>query len=380
MKRKMHSRMNITWKKILTMMAAIALSISACDGAPVKITPVATSTRSISGTVSGAPASGVPISLTGDAVKSTVTDSTGAYVISDVANGSYTVTPTLTGYFLTPASLAVVVAGGDIANADFTAEPTYELSGNVSGAVSQGVTITLTGQANAITTTDAGGNYKFAGLRSGSYIVTPSSGGNTFVSQSRRVTIYSLNLSNINFGALTSSGPLFSISGTVSGVVQQGVPVILTGANCGAVTTDAGGYYLFDGLTAGTYLVRTAQPCTTASPLISNVTITTANVTDVNISLATRICTGVGVVPGITLSTISGTVSGAVQQGVTMILTGKSCSTTTTDANGMYTFSDYFTNGTYTVIPSMAGHTFSPASTPVTFLYSDVINIDFTSW
>jgi hypothetical protein len=127
--------MNTTWKKILPMIAATVLSISACDGGPAKFTPGAPSMRSISGMVSGAPASGVPISLTGDAVKSAVTDSTGAYVISGVEDGSYTVTPTLAGYILTPASLTVVVAGADIANADFTAEPTFELSGTVSGAV-----------------------------------------------------------------------------------------------------------------------------------------------------------------------------------------------------------------------------------------------------
>ena len=58
---------------------------------------------------------------------------------------------------------------------------------------------------------------------------------------------------------------------------------------------------------------------------------------------------------------ISGAVTGAVQAGVTITLSGAGSATTTTNASGNYTFSGR-TDGNYTVTPSLTGYTFSPAS------------------
>jgi hypothetical protein len=68
--------------------------------------------------------------------------------------------------------------------------------------------------------------------------------------------------------------------------------------------------------------------------------------------------------PPITYS-ISGTVSGAVVSGVTVNLTGTSTATTTSDGSGNYSFAG-LVNGSYTVVPSKTGYTFSPTSTAVT--------------
>ena len=64
--------------------------------------------------------------------------------------------------------------------------------------------------------------------------------------------------------------------------------------------------------------------------------------------------------------TISGTVSGDIQEGVTMTLGGAGSGTTTTNASGNYSFSNF--NGSYTVTPSLSGYTFSPVSASVTVL------------
>ena len=64
--------------------------------------------------------------------------------------------------------------------------------------------------------------------------------------------------------------------------------------------------------------------------------------------------------------TISGSItSGTNGAGATVTLSGAASATTTADANGNYSFAG-LANGSYTVTPSKAGFTFSPASTAVT--------------
>jgi len=62
-----------------------------------------------------------------------------------------------------------------------------------------GVTVTLTGAANATTTTNAQGQYSFAGLSNGSYTVTPSQAPYTFSPVSRNITVNNANVTNMNF-------------------------------------------------------------------------------------------------------------------------------------------------------------------------------------
>jgi len=75
--------------------------------------------------------------------------------------------------------------------------------------------------------------------------------------------------------------------------------------------------------------------------------------------------------------TISGTVSGAIAEGVTMTLAGSSSATTTTDASGAYSFT--VTDGSYTVSPYASGYSFSPTSWSATVSGADVSGKDFTS-
>ncbi|MBI5611603.1 MAG: carboxypeptidase regulatory-like domain-containing protein, partial [Gammaproteobacteria bacterium] len=67
-----------------------------------------------------------------------------------------------------------------------------------------GVTISLTGAATASTATDGSGNYSFAGLANGAYILTPSKTGYTFSPVNRAVTISGANVTGQNF---TGTGP-----------------------------------------------------------------------------------------------------------------------------------------------------------------------------
>jgi hypothetical protein len=77
-------------------------------------------TYSITGAVSGSVAQGVSITLTGTATASTTTDNSGNYSFANLANGSYTVTPSLSGYTFSPTSSAITINGADSTAHDFT--------------------------------------------------------------------------------------------------------------------------------------------------------------------------------------------------------------------------------------------------------------------
>jgi hypothetical protein len=63
---------------------------------------------------------GVTINLTGAATANTTTDASGNYNFSGLANGSYTVTPSLTGYSFSPLSRPVTISGVDSPANNFT--------------------------------------------------------------------------------------------------------------------------------------------------------------------------------------------------------------------------------------------------------------------
>jgi hypothetical protein len=92
-------------------------------------------------------------------------------------------------------------------------------------------------------------------------------------------------------------------------------------------------------------------------------------------------CSGGGsAAPGSSVYSISGTVSGEVQSGVTVTLTdGKTTLTKTTDENGKYSFTIQ-TAGQYTVTPSTTIYnTFTPSSSTVTVSGENVTVNNFTA-
>lgn len=67
----------------------------------------------------GTGVSGVTVALSGTGTGSTTTDSAGSYSFLSLANGSYTVTPSKSGYTCTPTSKAVTVSGANVTGQDF---------------------------------------------------------------------------------------------------------------------------------------------------------------------------------------------------------------------------------------------------------------------
>ena len=156
-------------------------------------TASAAPTSILSGTASGAVAQNVLINLSGSNTGSALTDSSGNYSFSDLAAGSYAVTPSLAGFIFSPVSSVVTTTSGINASGfNFTAtadaSSASSLSGTVSGAVVQNVTISLSGANTGSALTDVNGKFSFTGLAAGTYTLTPSFAGHAFSPVSSTVT------------------------------------------------------------------------------------------------------------------------------------------------------------------------------------------------
>jgi hypothetical protein len=248
-------------------------------------------TYSLSGTVSGSVQAGVTIILSGGATGTAITDASGNYSFSGLVNGSYTVTPSRAGYIFTPVNLSPTVSGAHSTDNNFTSAPvpipTYSISGEVSGATKEGVTINLTGAENKSTTTDADGKYTFTGLLSGSYTVTPVKTGFTFTPSSRAVTVSVANITGADFTAAVYVEPTYTISGAVSGVVLEGVTITLSGAGSASTTTNASGNYSFPNLVNGSYTVTPSKSGYNFNPVSSSVAVSGADRSAINFESST---------------------------------------------------------------------------------------------
>jgi len=78
---------------------------------------------SISGTILDWSSTGISGVTVSDGTRSDDTDENGAYTITGVPDGTYTLTPTKTAYTFTPATLSATVSGADLTGKDFTAIP-----------------------------------------------------------------------------------------------------------------------------------------------------------------------------------------------------------------------------------------------------------------
>ncbi len=179
--------------------------------------PPAAGTHTLSGTVTdgaGAGMAGVLMTLTnaaGAVVSTTPTDGAGNYSIAGLADGVYTITPTIAGFAFTPASAGVTIAGANVTVPNFVGAPAagaaiFTISGQVTDKVGTplgNVPMTLSGAANATINSDAFGHYDFRGLADGSYTVTPSLAGVRFVPRRRNVTIRGANLIDRNFRGIS---------------------------------------------------------------------------------------------------------------------------------------------------------------------------------
>jgi len=321
-------------------------------------------TFSLSGTLSPtASGSGATVTLTGAASATTTADGSGNFSFSGLANGSYTVTPSKTGFTFSPTSLSAIVNGANVTGIVFTATAiaqTFSISGTITGG--GGATVTLSGTGSATTTANASGNFSFSALANGSYTVTPSKAGFTFSPTSLSATV---NGANITGMAFTATAQTFSISGTITG--GSGATVTLSGAASATTTANASGNYTFSGLANGSYTVTPSEAGFTMSPSSQSVTVNGASLTAVNFTATAQTFSVSG--------TLSPTAGGS---GASVTLSGPSTATTTASSSGTYSFTG-LVNGRYAVTPSNAGYSFSPTSQAVTINGANVTGVNFTA-
>ena len=195
------------------------------------------SSYSVSGAISPiAAGSGATVSLSGASTATVTADTSGNYSFTGLANGTYAVVPSHSGYAFSPTTQGVTVNGANVSGVNFTASPqaTYNISGTISPTTGgSGAQVTLGGAAVATALSDSSGNYTFTGLTNGTYSVVPANNGYTFSPASQSVTITAANVPGVNF--------------TATPAVQHSVALNWTASPSAAVT----GYNLYRSTVSG---------------------------------------------------------------------------------------------------------------------------------
>jgi Carboxypeptidase regulatory-like domain len=323
-------------------------------------------TYSISGNLAGAGGNGAIVNLSGTSAATTTADGSGNYSFAGLANGSYTITPSKSGYTFTPVNHTVNLSGANLTNINFTsiASSTYTISGTITGSGGNGATVTLGGTSSGTTIADGLGNYSFTGLGNGPFTITPSKTGYTFSPVTQTVTVNGANVVALAFASTPYVNPTYTLSGTVANT--GGATLNLSGSSSGTTLTDSAGNYSFSGLANGSYTVAPTLSGYTFTPASQLVTISGTNVKGVNFT---------GHPP---TYSITGTVSGLGAGGTSLSLTGTSSSTTTADVSGIYSFAGLL-NGNYTVTPTKPGNVFAPLSKSVVVNNANVAGVNFAA-
>ncbi len=241
-------------------------------------------TAGIMGQVSaeGEGLAGVTVTLAGEGEEgTTTTDAGGLYAFSKLRAGDYSVA--ISGYdtddyeFATT-SMNVSVALGETANVPF--EGTLLRTSGISGRVSvegmgiDGVEVVLAGAAEATAMTTNGGQYAFAGLAEGTYVVSmmnPNEGAYSFEMTSATIVLGDAESNITNFdGTHTRTASVTGMAfideapadkmytANEPALAHAGIPVALQGPGVNDVmlgATGDDGSYAFEGLMAGSYRV-----------------------------------------------------------------------------------------------------------------------------
>jgi hypothetical protein len=295
--------------------------------------------------------------------RTTNTDSGGNYVLSGLCPGTYTVIPVQGCRLFNPASIPVTL-GTNASAVDF-----FTYSNNLSrirGQVTDGVhglsNVQVTATGGGTNLTDSNGNYVFASLCPGTYVVTPWLSNYCFNSQS--VMVGSAQTTNgVDFVATPGA---YHVSGTLEGMPPgPAVSVSIVGANTTNVVTTVTGAYTFPNLCPGAYLVTPSNACYQFYPPSLS---TAVGPNDDSLDFA---------VSGGGAYTIRGqvTLGGVGLSNVTVSAAGQ---TYVTGADGNYTLSNVCL-GVYPVTAISPNFLFEPATNYVTLSAADASGVNFAA-
>jgi len=161
-----------------------------------------------------------------------------------------------------------------------------------------------------------------------------------------------------------------TVHGTISGAIQNNITVEIYRANCGcdinagSTVTNSDGYYSFGDLDAGRYLLAVNVSGFAFVPVLSWVDIPQTKLNSYDFTSSG-------------IHSISGEISGENREGVTLALTGVSTATTTTAADGTYSFTE-LAPGSYTITPSKTDYGFDPLISEIAITDSNISDVNFT--
>ena len=234
---------------------------------------------------------------------------------------------------VTLCTLAVTACGGGSSAAVVTGHAALSGKALFDGETDHsGIVIALTGPTTGATVTDAGGNYTFGALLTGSYAVVATAPG---ALQASAVTTL-----HIDDGTAAVASPLhFTASGSISGRAiagganNAGILVLVAGTAASAVTDDAGNYHLSNVPTGAHDLIATLPGLGGAK--VSGVIVKRGVDTAVaNLSLSSQ-PVGAGSISGRVL--LSGKPAPA---GLAIAVQGPIASATITATDGSYSFAN----------------------------------------
>lgn len=231
-----------------------------------------------------------------------------------------------------------------------------------------GATVTLSGSAGGVVTTDSLGRYLFTVNSGGNYTITPAKANLSFTPLNQTFT----NLTSDQIQNFPATNNTITISGTITsaGTPLSGVSVTCNGGNYPPpVTTDATGAYACTVYAGSDYDVRAAKTNYFFSPNSKVFTnITTDQVQNFTTWTATVNLTGTVTYNGTPLSGVNVSCPGSTS--ATPIITGES---------GSYSFTVTVGNGSvYTVTPATPLYAFTPLNRFYTGLISSQVQ-NFTA-
>jgi thermitase len=223
-------------------------------------TPPSPPPGSITGTATdaedGSPIVGATVT---DGTRTTTTDISGEYTITDVPADNYEVTASKSGYYSSSLAVNVVSGGTAVANLSLTE---VILPGSITGSVvdaEDGLPIAgaVVSDGTKTTTTDALGQYTIADVPAGNHEVTASKEG--YESSSLTVTVVSggITVANLSLNKVILPG---TITGSVTDA-KDGLPVVGVTVTDGTrtTTTDASGVYTIADVLPGTYQLTASK-------------------------------------------------------------------------------------------------------------------------